>query len=153
MIEMPRAKGAINIAASANVVWDRIIEPERYLVWNTDFTEYTIVDDKEEKVGTTYYMVGEKGGAPVKIDCIVAEWVENGRFSFRGTSKEGMEAEGTFTIELTGEGCTVSLEEDLELPGVKGKIIGALFLKKAKLKNIEAALQSLKRAIETNLSA
>ncbi len=150
---MTRAKGAIHIAASANVVWNWIVEPEKYLVWNTDFTEYTIVDDKEEKVGTTYYMVGEKGGAPVKIDCTATEWVENGRFSFRGTTEEGMKAEGTFTIEPTGEGCRVSFEEDLELPGVKGKIIGALFLKKAKLKNIEEGLQKLKGAIETNLSA
>jgi len=62
---MTRAKGAIHIAASANVVWNWIVEPEKYLAWNTDFTEYTIVDDKEEKVGTTHYMVGEKGGAPI----------------------------------------------------------------------------------------
>ena len=79
--------------------------------------------------------------------------MENERFSFRGATIEGTRAGASFTIEPTGDGCRVSFEEDLELPGVKGKIIEALFLKRAKLKNIEAALQSLKRAIETNLSA
>lgn len=148
---MPRAKGTIHIAALANLVWNWIIEPEKYLVWNTDFTEYRIIDDKEGKVGTSYYMVGEKGGALMKIDSIVTEWVENQRFSFRGTSKD-VKAEGTYAIEPAGEGCRVAFEENLELRGITGKIIGALFVKKAKTKNIEESLHNLKKAIETNLS-
>ncbi len=150
---MTRAKGSIDIAAPASAVWNWIVEPEKYLVWNPDFSEYTVVDEREEKVGTTYYMVGEKAGAPIKLDCVATEWVENERFSFRGASKEGTKAEGTFTIKATGEGCRVTFEEDLELPGIKGKIIGGLFLKKAKMKNIEESLQNLKRAVEMNLSA
>jgi len=58
---MPRAKGTIHTAAPANLIWNWIIEPERYLVWNTAFKEYNMTDDEEGKVGTTYYMVGEKG--------------------------------------------------------------------------------------------
>lgn len=119
---MTRAKGSIDIAAPPDVAWDWIVDPDKYLVWNTDFSEYTTIDHKEGKAGTTYYMVGIK-------------------------------AEGTFTIEATEEGCTVSFGEDLELPGAKGRIIGALFLKKAKTSNIEESLQNLKKAVETNLPA
>jgi len=149
---MPRAKGTIDIASPANRVWNWIMEPEKYLVWNTDFKEYKIIDDKTEKVGTTYYMVGKKGGRLMKLDCFVTEWVENKRFAFRATSKE-VKAEGSYTIEPTEEGCRVTFEENLELKGIISKIIGALFVKKAKTKNIEESLQNLKEAIETNLSA
>ena len=145
---MTRARGSIDIAAPAHIVWKWIVDPGNYLVWNTDFSEYTTFDHKEGKVGTTYYMVGMKGGSQVKIDCVVTDRVENERFAFRGATKEGMNAEGTFTIEATEEGCRVSFEEDLELPGVKGRIIGALFLKKAKIRNVEESLQNLKEAIE-----
>lgn len=145
---MTRAKRSIDIAAPADAVWNWIVEPEKYLVWNIDFSEYTIVDHTEDEVGTTYHMVGMKGGSEVKIDCVVTDWVENERFAFRGATKEGMKAEGTFTIEATEEGCRVSFEEDLELPGTKGRIIGALLLKKAKTKNIEESLQNLKNAVE-----
>lgn len=147
---MTRAEGRIDITAPANVVWNWIAEPEKYLVWNTDFTEYAIVDATEGKAGTTFHMVGVKGGAPIRLDCVVTQCVENERFSFKGTSKEGMKVEGIFTIEPMGEGCRVSFEEELTLPGVKGKIIEALFLKKAKMKNIEESLQKLKEAVETN---
>ncbi len=150
---MTRAKGAVDVAAPPNVVWNWIVEPEKYLAWNPDFTEYEILSDKEVKVGTTYYVVGEKAGAPIRLDCVVTGWVENERFAFRGTSKEGTIAEGTFTIEPTAEGCRVAFQEDLELPGVKGKIIGALFLKKAKMKNIEESLQELKKSVEESLPA
>jgi len=147
---MTRAEGRIDIAAPAKVVWRWIVEPEKYLVWNTDFTEYTIVDATEEKVGTTLHMVGVKGGAAIRLDCVVTEYVEQERYSFRGTSKEGTEIEGVFTLGPTAEGCRVSFEEELTLPGIKGKIIEALFLKKAKMKNIEESLQKLKEAVETN---
>jgi uncharacterized membrane protein len=147
---MTRAKGAVDNVAPANVVWNWIVELEKYVVWST---EYTIVDHKEKAVGSTYYVVGEKAGAPIGLDCVVTHWVENERFAFRGTSKEGTKAEGTFTIEPTAQGCRVTFEEDLELPGVTGKIIGALFVKKAKMKNIEDSLQRLKTAAEESLSA
>jgi uncharacterized protein YndB with AHSA1/START domain len=148
---MTRANGAVDIAAPANVVWNWIVEPEKYLAWNPDFSEYTVVEERQDKVGTLYYVVGEKAGGPIKLDCVVTEWVVNERFSFRGTSKDGTKAEGTFTIEPTAEGRRVAFEEDLELPGVKGKIIEVLFLKKAKMKNIEESLQKLKKAVEESL--
>ena len=147
---MTTAQGTINIAAPANVVWDWIVEPEKYLVWNTDFTEYRILDVTDEKTGTTFHMIGVKGGAPTGLDCVVTAYREEERYSFRGTSREGMEVEGTFTVEPKGRGCRVSFEEELTLPGVKGKIIEALFLKKAKMKNIEESLQKLKEAVEKN---
>ncbi|MBU7026682.1 MAG: hypothetical protein HXS48_07040 [Theionarchaea archaeon] len=50
---MPTVKGTINIKAPADRIWNWIAEPERYLIWSTDFTEYTIVDEKEERAGTT----------------------------------------------------------------------------------------------------
>ncbi len=144
---MPTVKGSIDIKAPADRIWKWIAEPERYLIWNTDFTEYTLVDEKEGKIGTTYYMVGEKGGTPIKLDCTITEWVENQRLAFTGTA-EWAEAEGVYTIEPKGDKCTVTFEETLELKGVTGKIISALFLKKAKKKNIEESLQSLKKALE-----
>jgi len=145
---MTRAKGSIDVAAPPDVAWNWIVDPEKYLVWNTDFSEYAMLDHKEREVGTTYHMVGMKGGSQIKLDCTVTDWVENERFAFRGETEDGTKAEGTFTIEATEEGCTVSFEEDLELPGAKGRIIGALFLKKAKTQNIEESLQNLKKAIE-----
>ena len=49
---MVKGKGLVEIAAPAGRVWDWIIEPEKYLVWNLDFREYKIIAEKEEKVGT-----------------------------------------------------------------------------------------------------
>ena len=63
--------------------------------------------------------------------------------------ENGTQGEGKFSIAPTDKGCRVDFEEDLELPGVRGKIIGALFLKKAKTKNIDQSLQRLKEAAET----
>lgn len=116
-------------------------------MWNTDFTEYTIVDEKEGKVGTTYYMVGEKGGTPIRLDCTITEWVENERLASKGTA-EWVEAEGVYTIGSKGEKCTVTFEEPLELKGITGKIISALFVKKVKKKNIEESLHNLKKALK-----
>jgi hypothetical protein len=99
-------------------------------------------------VGTTYQMVGVKGGSPLTLDCEITEWVENAKFSFRGSSRDGTQAEGTFSLDATIGGCRVDFEENLELPGVKGKVIGALFLKRAKTKNIEECLLRLKEAAE-----
>ena len=71
---MTRARGSIDIAAPAHIVWKWIVDPEKYLVWNTDFSHYTVVDHKEQEAGTTYYMVGMKGGSQVKIDCVDGEF-------------------------------------------------------------------------------
>ena len=62
--------------------------------------------------------------------------------------ENGTQGEGTFSIEATERGCRVDFKEDLELPGARGKIIGGLFLKKAKTKNIEECLKRLKEAAE-----
>ena len=145
---MPRAKGTIDIVAPANLVWKWIIEPEKYLVWNIDFKEYKIIDEKKEKVGTTYYVVAEKGGALRKLDCVITEWVENKKLVFKAISEE-IEAEGCYTIEPTEGGCRVTFEENLELKGAVAEIVDPLFLKKVKQENIEEGLKNLKKNIET----
>ena len=145
---MPRVKGTIDIVAPANLVWKWIIEPEKYLVWNIDLKEYKIIDEKKEKVGTTYYVVAEKGGALRKLDCVITEWVENKKLVFKAISEE-IEAEGCYTIEPTERGCRVTFEENLELKGAMAEFVDPLFLKKVKQENIDKGLKSLKKNIAT----
>ncbi len=95
-------------------------------------------------------MLGVKGGTPTTLNCDATAWVENERFSFRGSSNEGTEAKRAFSIESTERRARVKPQEDLELPGAKGKIICALFLKNAKTKSIEESLQMLKKLVETD---
>lgn len=142
-----REKGTIDIVAPAEVVWNWIIEPELYLVWNTDFMDYVIIDEKKEKVGTTYYVVAEKVGALRKLDCIITEWVEKRKFAFIAKS-EAVEAEACYTIEPTEGRCRVTFEEKLELKGLMAEIIDPLFLEQEKKKNIEECLQKLKTNVE-----
>jgi hypothetical protein len=97
-------------------------------------------------------MVGVKGGAPMTLECVITEWEENERFLFRGPSEERTKASGKFSIAPTDKGCSVDFEEDLEMPGARGKIIAGLFRKKAKTKNIEECLQSLKEPAEKTAS-
>jgi uncharacterized protein YndB with AHSA1/START domain len=89
---MTRASWSIDIAVPRDMVWEWIVEPARYLQWNPDFSEYSVLQHKEEGVGTPYQIVGAKGGGPITLNCVVTEWVENARFLFKGSSGDGTQA-------------------------------------------------------------
>ncbi|MCK4637231.1 MAG: SRPBCC family protein [Methanomicrobia archaeon] len=146
---MLRVKTTIDIAAPANLIWRWITEPGKVLIWNTNYKEYKIIDEKKEKVGTTYYMIQEIRGVSRRYDFVVTEWIENKRFAFRITSKEvDIDAEHSYTIEPTEKGCRVTFEEDIELGGVAGKIVGPIFAKRAMKKHREEMLEILKDSVE-----
>lgn len=75
--------------------------------------------------------MAEKGEALRRLDCVIAERVENRRLAFRAAS-EGMVASRCYAIQPARLGRRVTFEEDLELKGAMAEFVDLDLLKKVK---------------------
>ncbi|MEA1993707.1 MAG: SRPBCC family protein [Euryarchaeota archaeon] len=146
---MPHVERSTDIAASPEEVWKWIVEPEKILRWNEAIKKCEIIEEKEDKIGTVYSMDQEIHDKINTYKFIILEWTENERVVFGIKSEEGdVRAKRSYTLRPTERGCRVILEEDLELKGLIGRILGALFAKKKLIKYREYMLMDLKEVVE-----
>ncbi len=149
---MARVRTSIKIAALPEEIWPWIVDPERVLVWNTNFQDFRILDDGEGGVGAKFHIREEMRGMNKEYKMVVTEWIENERFAAKGFSTEGDELESSYTLESTETGCKVSVEEHFRLEGgaIKNKVLGALFIERGMEKDIQERFQNLKKVVEEN---
>lgn len=106
-----RIENSIEIAATAEILWRFLIEPERVLSWSP-FSKYEYISEQCSGVGTTIH-IEEKVPLPMpslKVDFTVTEWIENVKIAAEMTSGPGFlkEVEEKWLIEAIPSGSRVT---------------------------------------------
>lgn len=141
---------SIDIVAPPRKVWPFLSEPEKILDWYIPLKKFEYTSKQRNKVGTPFYFEEKTTAGLLKLDCIIKEWEENEKFSFKMTSGNMMKNyEERWILKATPQGSRFTFMEQGEIGlFIIGKLIdpiaqrsSAAIIEKmlAKLKNLAEA--------------
>ena len=144
-----RVQKSIEIAAPPEKVWPFMIEPEKILEWYIPLKKFEYTSKRRKEVGAPFYFEEKTTGGTIKLNCEVAELVENERFAFRMTSGNMMKSYvelWTVTAAPSGSQFTFMEQGYLGL-GILGKIIEPL-AQRTSAGTVKKMLAKLKSLVE-----
>ena len=143
-----RVRADIVIGAPAELIWEQVADPSRYLHFMSGVTRWEVAGDAERGLGARYRMLMRVGSAEVgglielvefQPECDLA-WTsvtgidQRGRWRLRGAPGGGTRVELRLQFGVAGGGLSSWLAEQLAGPIVRG--------------NVRRTLAQLKRAVE-----
>ena len=143
-----RVAVCIEVAAPAEVVWEFVTDPGRYLHFMAGMTRYEVAGDQETGVGARYRTLMRVGSAEVGGLIEVVEWDEpndlawnsvtgvdqRGRWRLRERPGGRTRVEFRFQYGVAGAGLLGWLAEQVAAPTVRG--------------HLRRSLHQLKRQVE-----
>jgi len=81
-----RITGSMDIAASPEIVWSYLVEPEKAKQWFTNIKVYDWTSEENDVVGSTFYWEEEAAGKTYKLHFVTTGWEPFKEFSFKMTS-------------------------------------------------------------------
>jgi len=120
-----RITGSMDIAASPEIVWSYLVEPEKAKQWFTNIKVYDWTSEENDVVGSTFYWEEEAAGKTYKLHFVTTGWEPFKEFSFKMTSGDFFKSYlETWAIERTDSGCRFSFDDRIEFPyGIIGKVM------------------------------
>jgi uncharacterized membrane protein len=143
-----RVTQSITIGAPAELVWESVSDPARYLQFMSGITRWEVCSDEPTGMGARYRMLMRVGSAEIGGLIEVVEYAENadlawvsitgvdqrGRWRLRPESETRTRVEFRLAYGVAGSGVFGWVAEQLAAPQVKG--------------NLRRTLQQLKRQVE-----
>jgi uncharacterized membrane protein len=143
-----RSAVEIDISAPAEVVWDFVADPGRYLHFMAGITRWEVAGDQRDGLGARYRMLMRVGSAEVGGLIEVVEWDEPGDIAW--TSVTGLDQRGRWRLREVGENRT-HVEFRLSY-GVAGSGIFGWISEQVAAPTVTGhlrrSLQQLKRSVE-----
>jgi uncharacterized protein YndB with AHSA1/START domain len=156
-----RVSMSIDIAASPEVVWRYLVEPDKTKAWfagargsgmswavSAESFEWT---SEPGGVGSTFHWFEETGEGKLSLDFETTEWDPPYVFGFRMTAGDVYKSyEERWVIEETPTGCRFTFNDYVEFPhGLLGKLIG-IFAARTARKTGRVILHNLRRLAEAD---
>ena len=118
---------SIVIAASPQKVWAFVAEPEQILDWYLPLLRFEYTSE-QRGIGSPLIVVQKAPIGTMELDCVVTDWIENERFSFRMISGSMVKRhEEKWTVEAVPSGARFTFREEYELGlGLLGKLVGPI---------------------------
>ena len=146
---MSKLEREIHIDAPAEVVYDKLTDPDCLGEWVTVHDEMEEAPDRNVEPGDTLVQRMKIAGQKVRITWHVDEAERPSRVVWTGRGPMGTKAKATYEIEsLNGDGCTFSYTNEYDLPGgPAGKLAGKAIIG-ASGSEADKSLERLKKLIE-----
>ena len=143
-----KIRRSIETSASPQSVWPFLVEPDKILRWFTLLESFEYTSEPRGGPGTSFHYEERSGGRLMKLDYRVTDWVVNDRFAFSMTSGPLTKDDQVWRVEPAAAGSLVTLEEDVEMGGVFGRMLLALLVGRMIGKHLEEMLTRLKALAE-----
>jgi uncharacterized protein YndB with AHSA1/START domain len=140
---------SIDIEAEPRRVWALVSEPEQVLAWYLPLLRFEYTSE-QRGTGAPLLFEQKTPMGTAQFHCVVTDWIENERFSFRMTSGNMMKSyEERWTLEATPAGTRFTFREegDLDL-GFLGKLIQPIAQRNSKV-TVDKMLARLKGLAES----
>jgi uncharacterized protein YndB with AHSA1/START domain len=141
----------IEIKAPPEKIWPLLIEPEKIMKWCYTLKSFRYTGDQCAGAGATF-RYEEKGAVrETGVDCLVTEWIENRKLSFKMTAATSLKRyEETWVLEPNQAGSTFSFIQESELPyGIIGKLMASFSFRQRRAEAVvDKMLARLKGEVE-----
>ncbi|MGI8622515.1 MAG: SRPBCC family protein [Solirubrobacteraceae bacterium] len=143
-----RVASDITIGAPADLVWQTVADPSRYLDFMSGITRWEVVGERRQGMGARYRMLMRVGSAEIGGLVEIVEWSEardlawvsitgvdqRGRWRLRAATETRTRVELRLAYGVAGSGTFGWVAERLAAPTVRG--------------HLRRTLQQLKRQVE-----
>jgi uncharacterized membrane protein len=143
-----RVSACIDIGAPAELIWEQVSDPARYLHFMSGVTRWEVAGDEPQGIGARYRMLMRVGSAEIGGLVEVVEWRapsdmawtsitgvdQRGRWRLRAQTDTRTRVELRLAYGVAGAGISGWIAEQLAAPTVRG--------------HLRRSLQQLKRQVE-----
>lgn len=145
-----RVQKSIEIEAPPERIWPYLVEPEKILDWYFPLQKFEYTGQQRGGVGAPVYFQQKAPGGSMKLNCVITEWVENTRLSFKMTSGNMLKSyQERWSVEATPSGTRFTFAEQYEFPfRVLDQVIGPLAQRSSEAA-VEKMLTRLKNLVES----
>lgn len=142
-----KISNTIEIKATPEKVFYWLGDPERAMKWQTNVTEYKIINDTQNKVGTTFNEYIKENGRRTKMRGIVTEFVPNVKLAFHLEGDYNI-VDVNFTLNAKGKLTHLTQNSEINFKGIL-KVLSVL-LKKKIIKQTQKDFDVLKKLCESD---
>lgn len=144
-----KVQKSVGIAASPEVVWPFLGDPEKVLEWYLPFETFEYTGDQQGGLGAPLFFQEKLPVGSFGLTCAITEWAEREAIAFEAEDSGLIKRyEERWSLEGTPAGCRFTLTLDYEFPWkIANTLLGPL-VQRNSAATVESILERLKGLAE-----